>query len=69
MRCMADLSSNIEADAVKPKATSNGDVSSTRRDMRELIEADRYLADKEAGGNVGNVLKNSILKIVPPGGC
>ncbi len=66
---MADLSSNIEADAVKPKATSNGDVSSTRRDMREIIEADRYLADKAAGDDIANTLKASILKIVPPGGC
>lgn len=66
---MADLASNIESDAVKPKATSNGDVSSTRRDMREIIEADRYLADKAAGDDIANTLKASILKIVPPGGC
>jgi|GEM_PF-3337940 len=37
--------------------------------MREIIEADRYLADKAAGDDIANTLKASILKIVPPGGC
>ena len=45
---MANLSDQIEAEAAKPLAASNDMGSVSKRPLTELIEADKYLAEKSA---------------------
>lgn len=64
---MSDLSEKIEDDAQKTQSTTVDGVTTTRRSLKDQIEADRYLRDvaaAEAGG-VGVVFR----QIVPSGGA
>jgi len=64
---MSTLSDQIETDAVKSKAVANGDVSTTRRDLREQIAADEYLERKTAAAAPFDVLRSHTRVAVPPG--
>jgi len=66
---MADIDDQILADAAKPLSVTNGDVSTTRRSLREQIEADKYLEQKAAAGSPFDIFKANTRKIVPPGAC
>lgn len=63
---MSDLSTQIEEEAAKPKAAQSADASVTRRDLRELIEADRYLASKAAMSKKPQ-RGLTLTKLSPPG--
>lgn len=62
---MADLSDQIETNAAKAKQVNVDGVVITRRDVKDEIEADRYLATKEAASSAKRGL--SIAKLSPPG--
>lgn len=62
---MADLSTNIEADAATPKKVTTDGVTVEARDISEQIEADQYLASKAASkGKRGGFM---FRKLSPPG--
>jgi hypothetical protein len=65
---MADLSEQIEADALKPQSVSNDGVSVSRRSLSEQIEADKYLASKAATASPAAMFRSMTMRIVPPGG-
>lgn len=66
---MPDLSETIESEAAKSQSTSADGVTTTRRPLSELIEADKFLAGKEAtaNANMPATLRGMMFKIVPPG--
>lgn len=61
-----DLSDKIEEAANEPKSAASDGQSATNRDLRELIEADEYLAGKRAAKK--RTLGIRFSKIIPPGG-
>lgn len=61
-----DLSDKIEEAANEPKSAASDGQSATNRDLRELIEADEYLAGKQAAKK--RKLGIRFSKIIPPGG-
>ena len=65
---MSDLSSQIETDAAKPQTVEADGVTVQRRKLTEQIAADKYLADKDATGDMASTVKNMFSRIVPPGG-
>ena len=62
---MADLSDEIEEAAQGPKSHTVDGESATARDIKDLIEADKYLAAKAAASKKGGGLRFS--KFVPGG--
>lgn len=63
---MADeIREQIQTDALGPKSVSTDGVSVSQRDLREQIEADRYLGDRTAVNTTRRGLRFS--KLVPPG--
>ena len=62
---MPDLSDTIETAAGQPKAASGDAGSVTMPSVSELIEADRYLASKEAASATRRGL--NLIKLQPPG--
>lgn len=65
---MTDISDQIESDALKPQSTSVDGVSSTRRSLKDLIEADQYIAAKNATAASNKQTGFRIQQIVPQGG-
>lgn len=55
----------IKANAAGPASVSGDAGSVTQRPLSELIEADKYLAAKEAGKQPNRGLR--LTKLVPPG--
>ena len=64
---MAAIDDQILTDAVKPKSVTNGDVSTTRRDLREQIEAAEYLARLGGAAAPLAVLRANTQVVKPPG--
>jgi hypothetical protein len=62
---MADLSTNIEADAKTPKKVTTDGVTVEARSVQEQIDADAYLASKTATASKKRGLVFG--KISPPG--
>lgn len=62
---MADLQTQIEQAATSPASAASDGVSVTQRSLRELIDADRYLASKAAANRKGLGIK--LCKLVPHG--
>lgn len=63
---MADeIRDQILSDAQGPKSVSTDGVSVSQRDLREQIEADRYLSERSAVSTTRRGLRFS--KLVPPG--
>ena len=62
-----DLTSTIADAAAQPKAVKGDEAEVQGRDLKELIEADRYL--KSNGSARGRKLGIKFTKIVPPGTC
>lgn len=65
---MSDLKNHIETDAQKAQSVTVDGQTITRRSVKELIEADQYLAGKEAVANKNPFFGMRVRKIVPPGG-
>ena len=64
---MAAIDDQTLTDAVKPKSVTNGDVSTTRRDLREQIEAAEYLARLGGAAAPLAVLRANTQVAKPPG--
>lgn len=62
---MADLSDDIAANAVAPKAAAQDGASAEQHSLRDQIEADRYLASKAATKKPGMGIV--IGRFKPPG--
>ena len=62
---MADLTQQIETTAQAPASVSAGGTAVTEPNLQDLVEADRYLAQKEAAAKKHRGLR--ITKLVPPG--
>jgi hypothetical protein len=60
-----DLTDAIKQNAEGPKQASADGVSTEQHDLKDQIEADKYLASKEAVKNPAKALTR--VKIVPPG--
>ncbi len=60
-----DLTDKITEGAQEPKSASTDAGSATGRDLRELIEADRYLASKAAASSASRGLR--MIKFSHPG--
>lgn len=65
---MADLSTQIETDAATAKRMKAGDKEKESRPLSELIEADKYLANKSAVGSFAATFRGITSRITPPGG-
>ena len=61
------LDSQIEQNAQDPRKVSGQGVSAEQHSLPDQVAADEYLENKEAGGNVANVLRSRTFKIKPPG--
>jgi hypothetical protein len=68
---MSDLTTQITSDAAKSQSTTADGVSVSRRSLNELIEADKYLAAKDATApaNMAATIRGMMFKMVPPGGA
>lgn len=62
---MADLTDDIETLAGKAKASAKGDASLTRHSIQDLIAADQYLKQVDAGEQHNLGLRSRAQK--PPG--
>lgn len=62
-----DLENSIAENAAAPKKASGDGVSVEQHPLKEQIEADKYLASKEAVKSGRRGLRFS--KLVPPGGA
>ncbi len=62
---MADLSSDIETAATEPSSATIDGNTVTQRRIKDVIEADRYLASKTAGSRAHLGLR--FTKVVAPG--
>jgi len=62
---MADLTPSIEQKAARPRETEIDGVRTQARDLRELIDADRYLKQSVSSSQPYQGLR--FAKIVPPG--
>ncbi len=62
-----DLEQTIRDSASGPAKASNETGSVEQHPLRDQIEADRYLASKEAAANPRKALR--FTKISPPGAC
>ena len=62
---MADLSDDIETSAAGPKKVATDGVSTEEHALKDLIEADRYLAAKAASRSNGRGLH--LTKLNAPG--
>ena len=60
-----ELDSTIRENASGPKRASGDGVSVEQQDLKDQIEADKYLAGKEARRNPARAFVR--VKIVPPG--
>jgi len=60
-----DLTDQIRENASGPKAAKGDAASMEQHSLRDLIEADRYLASKKAAGGKGFGLK--VSQFIPPG--
>lgn len=64
---MPDLSDTIEEAASDPQSASIDGRSATARPIKDLIEADRYLAEKEAAQSSTTRLGVRFFATKPPG--
>jgi hypothetical protein len=62
---MADLTDEIEANAQGPKQMTVDGNSATQHDLAQQIDADRYLASREASRSAKRGLV--LTKLSPPG--
>ena len=62
-----DLEQTIRDNASGPAKASNETGSVEQHPLRDQIEADRYLASKQAVANPKRALR--LTKLVPPGAC
>lgn len=60
-----DLTNAIKQNAEGPESAEVDGVRMTQHNLRDQIEADKYLANKTAGRNPAKAL--SRVKIIPPG--
>ena len=60
-----DLEQTIRENAAGPQQASGDSISVRQHSLKELIEADRYLASRKA--MTGRGLGLRLIKIVPPG--
>ncbi len=60
-----DLEQNIRDNAQGPKRAQSDSVSVEQHDLKDQIEADRYLSSKEAVKNPSKGVR--FTKLVPPG--
>jgi hypothetical protein len=60
-----DLDNAIRDNAAGPESAASDGVSVKQHNLRDQVEADKYLAQKAAGRNPAKALTR--VKIVPPG--
>lgn len=65
---MSTLSDQISTDALKPQSVTVDGITTTRRSLKDQIEADKYASDKAAAASMSRTVKNMFSKLVPPGG-
>lgn len=63
-----DIETRIEEGALEPESAAADGVSTKQRSLRELIEADKYLAMKVARrSSPVAIIRGHLFRIVPPG--
>lgn len=68
MWCMSDISDQITTDAAKLASSTNDGVTTSRRSLTELIEADKYTRAIDAATSPAATFRAMNCKIVAPGG-
>lgn len=64
---MSDLKDKIEELATQPQRVSTDAGTVESRSLKELIEADKYLQEKETATNPTKQFR--FAKLIPPGTC
>jgi len=63
-----DIETRIEEGALEPESAAADGVSAKQRSLRDLIEADKYLAMKLARRSSPTaILRGHLFRIIPPG--